>query len=68
MNTYSDKHHNISDETLTMLKKTGFFDLSIPVDSSNSFQLIKQLENRLSESDSQENQEINEESNINNFK
>lgn len=25
MNTYSDKHQNTSDETLTVLKKTGFF-------------------------------------------
>lgn len=68
MNTYSDKHQNISDETLTVLKKTGFFDLSIPVDSSNSFQSIKQLENRLSESALQENKEINEESTIDDFK
>lgn len=68
MNTYSDKHQNISDETLTVLKKTGFFDLSIPIDSSNSFQLIKQLEEKLSEA-SQEKEEINEEySSINDFK
>lgn len=68
MNTYSDKHQNTSDETLTVLKKTGFFDLSIPIDSSNSFQLIKQLEDKLSEA-SQENEEINEEYNsINDFK